>query len=318
MGLKLDRPGFFPDYMIKQMIEQRMIRTGSKNGIDQENNVQSSTFQPTIYDNIGSFVLNRGETQIIPLNESLWLPMEVTPVHDTRSTYGKVEVVAVLADQDGNPIPGGYQGELYAKVTPRSFNVRIHPGLALNQTRFMFGEKEECKIPAGGLVKENAYFMTEDGGLRLGLCLHTEAGDVVGYSAKDTVRVLDLAGGNKSCDFFEEIMSCFSHTANNTLYLFWTNDQLEFRETDQPFVVEMARMDPTNRYPVNGAGLIEHDSWPSRKALEIRPSAGYTFHHGEGECNNYCYLLLGKPTRGYGPRNGNHNLTRLLPGIMEV
>ncbi|MBN2331457.1 MAG: 2'-deoxycytidine 5'-triphosphate deaminase [Candidatus Aenigmarchaeota archaeon] len=316
--MDLTKHGFLPDHMIEQMIDVGMIFSDSRNGIDRENDIQCSTLQPTIGDKSQSFVLNRGDREVVQLNEGLRLPEGYTVYPDTRSTFAKVDVEAKLVTANGKPIPLGYDGKLWAEITTDSFNVRVHPGMALNQVRFLYGDLEDCRIPAKDLVNPEggAYLLSANRGVRMGLGLHTDDGAVVGYVTKETEKVLDLAGGNPRDDFFDEIRSCFSLVSSNKLYLFWTDEALDFKDAGVPFICEMPRMNPSNDFPVNRASFIECRSWPSRKALEIRPSAGYILQHGEGICNIYCYSLVGEPIRSYGTDNGNHNLTRLLPGII--
>ncbi len=319
MALELDQPGFFPDYMIEAMVSERMIRTDSDKPIDLKNNVQASTFQPTISDKVGAFVLEPGKTELVPLNESFWFPMGVSTRPDTRSTFGKVDVEAKLVTVDGEPIPRSYQGGLAAQITSNTFRVRVPPGLPLDQARFRYGGLEECMLSAVDLAKDGkSYLPAGSNGIRLGLGLYTGEGLVSGHVAKKTDKVLDLAGGNDKDDFFEDIRSCLSLNPSDSLYLFWTSDELDFEDTGEPFICEMPRLDPTGRYPVNRASFIEYKSWPSRKALEIRPIADNLLHNGEAICDIYCYSLLGTPKRIYGPQNGNHNLSRLLSGIIQV
>lgn len=313
------RPGFFPDTMIEKMIDDGQILTESKKQIDRERDVQATTFQQTISNDVVSFILEPGQRERVPLNEIFNLPSGVQPRPDTRSTYGKVDVDAWLVTPDGKPLERGYDGRLAAEITSHTHRVRVHPGLALNHTRFYLGDLADCKVPVRLLARAGKpYRYTEDDGMRLRLGLYSKNGGVVGHVTKETDKVLDLAGGNPIGDFFHDIGSCESVLASDRLYLFWTADELDFSDSVEPFICEMPRPHPTKSYPINRASFIEYGSWPSVKALEMRPPAGTLLQKGEEVCNIYAYSLLGTPDRSYHPSNGNLNNTQLSSGIMVV
>ncbi|HNO66718.1 MAG TPA: 2'-deoxycytidine 5'-triphosphate deaminase, partial [Tepidiformaceae bacterium] len=89
-------------------------------------------------------VLQKGAVYIIPLLESL--DLAGTPgllaKANPKSTTGRLDVFARLitdrADQF-DIIDRGYQGPLFAEVSPKTFNVRVRTGTRLNQLRFVRG-----------------------------------------------------------------------------------------------------------------------------------------------------------------------------------
>jgi deoxycytidine triphosphate deaminase len=226
--------------MIEKMIDDSQILTESKKPIDRKRDVQATTFQQTISDDVGSFVLEPGQRELVPLNEIFKLPSGVQPRPDTRSTYGKVDVDAWLVTPDGKPLERGYDGRLAVQIISHTFRVRVHPGMALNHTRFHLGDLKDCKVPVRLLAKaDKQYIYTQDDGIRLRLGLYPNDGGVIGHVAKETNEILDLAGGNPIMDFFEDVRSCWSVYAANRLYLFWTADKLDLSSSEEPFICEI-------------------------------------------------------------------------------
>ena len=87
-------------------------------------------------------VLEKGCVYVVPLMESLALPDDITAICNAKSSTGRVDCLTrVIADGgvEFDRIPAGYTGPLYAEICPRSFSVKIAPGLRLNQIRFRRG-----------------------------------------------------------------------------------------------------------------------------------------------------------------------------------
>src|SRR5690242_16337803 len=69
-------------------------------------------------------VLETGCVYIIPLIESLALPREIAAAANPKSSTGRLDVFTrVIADETRgfDQISAGYQGPLYAEVSPRTF-----------------------------------------------------------------------------------------------------------------------------------------------------------------------------------------------------
>ena len=83
-------------------------------------------------------VLETGCVYMVPLQERLKLPKDLSAAANPKSSTGRIDVfVRAVSDRarafDG--IPAGYQGELYAEISPRTFSVLARTGDRLLQLR---------------------------------------------------------------------------------------------------------------------------------------------------------------------------------------
>lgn len=135
-------------------------------------------------------VLETGCVYLVPLQEKLKLPKDISAAANPKSSTGRIDVfVRAVSDRarafDG--IPSGYAGGLYAEISPRTFSVLAREGDRLLQLRTRRGPQNP--------VREMTF----------SLDLHPTSTDIVGYRAKRHSRVIDLAGvGAHSVDDFWE------------------------------------------------------------------------------------------------------------------
>ncbi|MDJ0945259.1 MAG: 2'-deoxycytidine 5'-triphosphate deaminase [Kiloniellales bacterium] len=148
-------------------------------------------------------VLERGCVYIVPLQESLALPAELSARANPKSSTGRLDVFARLITDRGRAfedIPAGYQGPLYAEISPRTFSVLLRAGDRLNQLRLISGGPAPgdallAQVHAQHKLVYAADDRPEDplisGGLWMSLDL--ALGEVVGYRAKRHAPIIDLA-----------------------------------------------------------------------------------------------------------------------------
>jgi dCTP deaminase len=160
-------------------------------------------------------VLEKGCVYVVPLREGLALPADVTAVCNAKSSTGRVDCLTrVIADggTEFDRIPAGYTGPLYAEICPRSFSVKVAPGLRLNQIRFRRGQ---AVLSDAELAARHAASPLVDGvpvideGLGFSVDLTPTATGIVGYRAKPHTGVIDLTqtGTHSIPDFWEEVRS---------------------------------------------------------------------------------------------------------------
>ena len=158
-------------------------------------------------------VLEKGCVYVVPLMEGLALPGDVTAVCNAKSSTGRVDCLTrVIADggTEFDRIPAGYTGPLYAEICPRSFSVKVAPGLRLNQIRFRRGQ---AVLSDAELAARHAEAPLVDGvavideGLGFSVDLTPTAKGIVGYRAKPHTGVIDLTqiGAHEIADFWEEV-----------------------------------------------------------------------------------------------------------------
>ena len=163
----------------------------------------------------GGAVLEKGCVYVVPLMEALALPGDVSAVCNAKSSTGRVDCLTrVIADggTEFDRIPAGYAGPLYAEICPRSFSVKVAPGLRLNQIRFRRGQ---AVLSDGELARRHAVTPLVDGspviddGLGFSVDLTPTAAGIVGYRAKPHAGVIDLTrvAAHDIPDFWEEVRS---------------------------------------------------------------------------------------------------------------
>ncbi|WP_085786078.1 2'-deoxycytidine 5'-triphosphate deaminase [Ketogulonicigenium robustum] len=158
-------------------------------------------------------VLEKGCVYLVPLQESLALPDDVSAVANAKSSTGRLDLLTRTITDGGTEfdrIPAGYHGPLYAEICPRSFSVLVRSGMRLNQIRFRSGS---ARLDDGALRALHARVPLVDGapvisdGLAFSVDLAPTDGDLVGYRAKPHTGVidLDLIGHYDPAAFWEEI-----------------------------------------------------------------------------------------------------------------
>lgn len=137
-------------------------------------------------------VLETGCVYLVPLQERLRLPDDLSAAANPKSSTGRIDVfVRAVSDRarmfDG--VPAGYSGELYAEISPRTFSVLARTGDRLLQLRVRRGPPSP--------VREMTF----------SLDLHPTHNDIVGYRAKRHSRVIDLSavGVHAVEDFWEPV-----------------------------------------------------------------------------------------------------------------
>src|SRR6187399_1636709 len=87
-------------------------------------------------------VLETGCVYIVPLLESLALPADIAAAANPKSSTGRLDIFTrVIADRTRgfDRINAGYQGPLYAEISPKTFPVLVREGSRLSQIRFRRG-----------------------------------------------------------------------------------------------------------------------------------------------------------------------------------
>lgn len=165
-------------------------------------------------------VLTVGSAFVVELQERFALSQDVSALVSPKSSSGRINLwVRTLVD--GYPrfdrIPAGYQGKLYALVSPKSWPVRLQPGDSITQVRFFRGDMGRLGGFELRLLNEEVGLLYDQKGKLLeegsnmgddGLTLTADLSqDVVAYQAKHAMEVLDLRKihGHEPEDFFTPI-----------------------------------------------------------------------------------------------------------------
>lgn len=172
--------------------------------------------------------LGVGECLLVRLQETLDLPDEVYAYANPKSSTGRIDLhVRMLSDRfpryDGACV--GYKGDLWMTIIPKSFPVKLEPGLTLNQMRFLNLDTRFDQLTLELVHRQSPLVWNvetaepigwselstfdKDGSIILHAGLSTE---VVGWVAKDTEEILDLTRRDYDPEkFFEEVVPHNGH-----------------------------------------------------------------------------------------------------------
>lgn len=158
-------------------------------------------------------VLEKGCVYVVELQESLALPAHIAAVANAKSSTGRLDLLTRTITDGGTEfdrIPAGYTGPLYAEICPRSFSVKVRPGMRLNQIRFRDGQAILSDAALTALHGKTPLVDTPpliDQGLGFSVDLRPAEGDLVGYRAKPHTGVIDLdkIGHYPPDEFWEDV-----------------------------------------------------------------------------------------------------------------
>ena len=167
---------------------------------------------------IDGAVLECGCVYIVKLLENVSLTDNLTGIANPKSSTGRLDVFTRLivdGAMEFEEVPAGYQGPLYAEISPRTFSVLVRTGSRLNQLRLKRGvsftsDKEmEILQEHVGLVRyqDNINLLDKiKNGVPLSVDLIGENG-LIGYKARKHSMLIDIDKPNhyKRDLFWEKI-----------------------------------------------------------------------------------------------------------------
>ena len=152
---------------------------------------------------IDGAVLECGCVYIVKLLENVSLTDNLTGIANPKSSTGRLDVFTRLivdGAMEFEHIPAGYQGPLYAEISPRTFSVLVRTGSRLNQLRLRRGQSftsdKEMEILQEhvGLVRNQDNINLPDkikNGVPLSVDLAGENG-LIGYKARKHSMLIDI------------------------------------------------------------------------------------------------------------------------------
>ena len=152
---------------------------------------------------IDGAVLECGCVYIVKLLENVSLTDNLTGIANPKSSTGRLDVFTRLivdGAMEFEQIPAGYQGPLYAEISPRTFSVLVRTGSRLNQLRLRRGQSftsdKEMEILQEhvGLVRNQDNINLPDkikNGVPLSVDLVGKNG-LIGYKARKHSMLIDI------------------------------------------------------------------------------------------------------------------------------
>jgi dCTP deaminase len=152
-------------------------------------------------------LLERGGVYLIPLQEELSLPDDVSGKVNPKSSTGRLDIFTRVIGDYGTAfeeIRPGYRGKLYAEVVPLTFQVFLREGARLNQLRLRKGNPTPAATILWRSHEEEPIVYAQDGSPleplieqrgRLGLSVDLQGidgADIIGYRAKRGAPPVDF------------------------------------------------------------------------------------------------------------------------------
>jgi dCTP deaminase len=220
-GTLLGTPAILPEQVQPASLDLRLgqvayrVRASFLTGAGRTVTDRLAEFEMHRIDLKAGAVLEKGCVYVVPLMESLALPMGVQAVANAKSSTGRLDLLTRLITDGGvefDRVTPGYAGPLYAEICPRSFSVLVRPGMRLNQIRFRAGQ---AVLSDDALRALHAQTPLVDGtamiddGLGFSVDLRPVSGTLVGYRAKPHTGVIDLdrIGRYDPAAYWEEVHS---------------------------------------------------------------------------------------------------------------
>ncbi len=261
-------------------------------------------------------VLEKGCVYVVPLQESLALPQDISAVANAKSSTGRLDLMTRTITDHGTEfdrVAAGYTGPLYAEICPRSFSVLARQGMRLNQIRFRRGQSVLTDTQLTQLHAQSPLVDTApliDQGLGFSVDLRPQGSTLVGYRAKPHTGVIDLDKLNHYPvhAYWEEI-----HSANGQIILdpgaFYILVSREAVSIPPHYAAEMAPyVAMVGEFRVHYAGFFDpgfgHDAAGgagSRGVLEVRcHEAPFVLEHGQVVGRLVYERMSAPPTALYG------------------
>ncbi|MGA9136828.1 MAG: 2'-deoxycytidine 5'-triphosphate deaminase [Methylovirgula sp.] len=241
-------------------------------------------------------VLERGCVYVIPLLETLALPISISAAANPKSSSGRLDIFTRLITDRSEIFDitePGYCGQLYAEVSPRSFSVRVREGSKLNQIRFRRLNSQQLQrtdfaVDDRDLRKrhQNMPLVVGELNLRGGLVLRVALSDetlenkVVGYRAQKHTDIIDVdsVAAYDAADFWEPIYARPDKRLildPDEFYILASQEKLHI---PPDLAAEMVPIDPAmGEFRVHyagffdpGFGFTESGRPGSRAVLEVR------------------------------------------------
>lgn len=279
-----------------------------------------------------SAVLERGHVYLIPLLEELSLPSYIHAKANPKSSTGRLDIFTrVITDthQRFDDIRSGYCGQLYLEVFSRSFTIKVHRALALNQLRLFAGN---CTLDDATL---HDLYHTEpllydahdqpialeavhlDGGLFMGIDTTGGVDAIVGYKAKKNSDIIDLAriGFYNPAAFWEPI-----HRTTNRLLILEPEDFYILASKEKvcippAYAAELMAYDPGSGelrthyagFFDPGFGYGDETRRGTKAVLEVRPhDVPFLVEDGQLFCKLCLETTLDVPHLTYGSALNSH------------
>ena len=351
------KSGYLPCQLIEQVLRQGMIqslepihdsqiqpvsldlRLGPKafriqcSFLPENEPVETKLKEISLYDFdiTGGGILEKNAIYLIPLMEELSLPSSLYGLANPKSSTGRLDMFTRVIVDKGHrfdEIPRGYRGKLYLEIIPRSFPVKVHAGLSLNQLRLAHVTSHTLGKQGLELKYKNYPILFDRNGFAIpfdqikvesGVYISLDiSGDqpesIIAYKAKTNSTVIDLSkiGHYRAEEFWEPIY----RPKKNRLILepesFYIMMSRERVCIWPDWLAEMVAYEPNSgELRTHYAGFFDSGfGWNgtdekmnqgTRAVMEVRPhDVPFMVEHGQTFCRLKFEKVVERPEKVYG------------------
>ncbi len=259
-------------------------------------------------------VFERGCVYLVELSEHLALPDDIEGAANPKSSTGRIDVfVRLVTDHctSFDYVPKGYQGRLYAEISPRTFSILARTGSSLNQLRLKNGP---CLLDDDGINALHTNSSLSDcadidinQGLGVRVRLQSKDGGIIGYRARRHAGLIDVdrVGALDRSDYFEPILrpdNGFIILDPDEFYILASQEALTIPSN---MAAEMTPISPgLGEFRVHYAGFFDPGFGlenPSRGVLEVRShDAPFVLEDGQLVARLIYERMAAPPAHVYG------------------
>ena len=274
-------------------------------------------------------VLERGCVYIVRLQESLRLPAALSAMANPKSSTGRLDIFTrLITDGAGEfeAVRNGYEGPLYAEISPRTFSVLVRSGSCLSQLRLRRGPAvisdnamQELQETTG-LVHGGEELDIRDGvGLSVNLMPDEKSG-MIGWRARKHAGLIDI-DAPRSCavnSFWERLTEADLVAGGLVLNPdeFYILASREFVTVPQSYAAEMRAYDTrVGEFRAHyagffdpGFGMAELGAGQTRAVLEVRShDVPFLIEQGQTVCRLVYEPMAERPDALYGDTTSTSN-----------
>jgi len=278
-------------------------------------------------------VLEKGCVYLVEIQEYLKLPDSIAAIANPKSSTGRLDIFTRLISNSSevfDSIAAGYEGPLFAEISPRSFSIKVRKGSRLNQIRFrrLNSQQEEhavFRVDDRILRQRHNQHVLVDGELtlrhglvlRVGLSNASASDGIVGYRAQkftDIIDVDEIAAYNMA-DYWEPIVARTDNRLILDPHQFYILASAERLHIPPDLAAEMVPIDPTmGEFRVHYAGFFDPGfgyagagGTGARAVLEVRSrEVPFILEHGQIVGRLVYEKMLARPDQLYGQGIGSN------------
>ena len=274
-------------------------------------------------------VLERGCVYIVELQESLSLAADISAMANPKSSTGRLDIFTRLITDGASEfeaVANGYQGPLYAEISPRTFSVLVRSGSCLSQLRLRRGPAAMSDAAMITLQREVGLVRGTDDvdirdGVALGVNLTPAGGDgIIGWRARKHAGLIDIdAPASREVDAFWERLTKSDLVAGGLVLHpdeFYILASREFVTVPRDHAAEMRAYDTrVGEFRAHyagffdpGFGMEELGAGATRAVLEVRShDVPFLIEEGQTVCRLVYEPMAAVPDSLYGAAGAGSN-----------